>query len=137
MRGTRLPALIAVAALLAAGAARADPKSDEASQRFKSGVAFYKDHDFVAAMVEFKRAYELVPNYVVLYNIGQTARELKDYAAALTAYERYLRDGGAKVLAPRKKEVQGAIDELKKKVGAIKITIHNTCHCCGGQETCF
>src|SRR6185369_3894831 len=83
---------------------------------------FYKDHDFVAAMVEFKRAYELVPNYVVLYNIGQTARELKDYAAALTAYERYLRDGGAKVLAPRKKEVQGAIDELKKKVGAIKIT---------------
>ena len=46
-------------------------KSDEASQHFRSGVAFYKDHDFAAALVEFKRAYELVPNYGVLYNLGQ------------------------------------------------------------------
>ena len=92
MRTRALLALLSVVALLAGPPARADQrrrprrprsKSDEASQRFRSGVRFYKDHDFAAALVEFKQAYDLVPNYIVLYNLGQTARELKDYAAAL------------------------------------------------------
>jgi hypothetical protein len=102
--------------------ASATSKADEASQRFKSGVNFYKDKDFAAALIDFKRAYELVPNWVVLYNLGQTARELKDYAAALNAYEQYLREGGAKVPAARKKDVSTAIEELKHKVGRIKVT---------------
>ncbi len=97
-------------------------KSDEASHRFKRGVAFYKDKDFTAALVEFKRAYELSPNYNVLFNLGQTARELKDYAAALTAFERYLKDGGAKITAARHKEVSAAVDELRHKVGTLKVT---------------
>lgn len=121
-----------LAALLAATPARADePKKDapaaaskaeEASQRFKSGVSFYKDKDFTAAMVEFKKAYELLPNYNVLFNIGQTARELKDYATALIAFEKYLAEGGAKVPAARKKDVQTSVEELRKKVGKLKIT---------------
>lgn len=135
MRTTIARALscLSCVALLAAGEARADDKkdappsaakADEASQHFKSGVSFYKDRDFTAAMVEFKKAFELLPNYNVLYNIGQTARELKDYAAALNAFDQYLRDGGAKVTAARKKEVQSAIDELKKKVGTLKVTVN-------------
>jgi hypothetical protein len=98
-------------------------KSEDASQRFKSGVAFYKDKDFTAALVEFKRAYELLPNYNVLYNLGQTARELKDYAAALTAFEQYLRDGGAKIGPARRKEVAAAVDELRRKVGKLRVVI--------------
>ena len=66
--------------------ADADPRA-EASKRFRRGVKLYNDGDFVAALIEFKRAYELEPNYRVLYNLGQTSRELKDYAAALRAYE--------------------------------------------------
>ena len=126
-----LAALLAsVASVAVPGSARADddarkvaaPPSEEASQRFRSGVSFYKDKDFAAALVEFKRAYELVPNYSVLFNLGQTARELKDYAAALEAFEQYLDEGGAKIPAPRRKEVAASIDELKRKVGTLKIT---------------
>ncbi len=95
--------------------------SEEASQRFRSGVSFYKDKDYAAALVEFKRAYELVPNFTVLFNLGQTARELKDYAAALKAFEQYLDEGGAKIPAPRRKEVVASVDELKRKVGTLKI----------------
>jgi hypothetical protein len=102
------------------------PKSDEASEHFRSGVGFYKDRDFTAAMVEFKRAYELAPNYRVLYNLGQTARELRDYAAALSAFERYLSEGGAEVAVARRKEVTASIDELKKKVGKVKVTTNVT-----------
>lgn len=131
MRTTALCALLSLSALLASGEARAQAKKDApaeadksaaASKHFKSGVAFYKDRDFSAALVEFKLAYELLPNYNVLYNLGQTARELKDWAAALSAFERYLRDGGSKVPAPRAKEVQAAVEELRQKVGKIKIT---------------
>lgn len=121
--------LLALLPTLAAGEARADddkkvavPASEEASQRFRSGVSFYKDRDFAAAMVEFRRAYELVPNFTVLFNLGQTARELKDYAVALKAFEQYLDEGGAKVPAARHKEVAASIEELRRKVGTLKIT---------------
>jgi hypothetical protein len=119
LRSLLCAALLGLAA--APSVARADAKSDEASQHFKSGVAFYKDHDYAAALVEFKKAYELVPNYVVLFNLGQTARELKDYASALSSFEKFLADGGAKVTPSRRKTVQASIDELKQKVGTIKI----------------
>jgi hypothetical protein len=122
VRTSPLAALLALAlALPSAARAQGASKSDEASQRFKSGVSFYKDKDYAAALVEFKRAYELVPNYAVLYNLGQTARELRDYAAALAAFERYLRDGGPRISAVRRKEVATALDELRRKVGRVKI----------------
>ena len=102
-------------------AAASGSAADEASKHFRSGVTFYKSKDFAAAMVEFKRAYELVPNYTVLYNVGQTARELRDYALALTSYERYLREGDTKIPAARRKEVATSIEELRGKVGKIKV----------------
>jgi len=101
--------------------AAAKPGSDEASTRFRSGVAFYNDKDFQAALVEFKRAYELAPNYKVLFNLGQTSRELDDYATALSAFEQYLREGGNEILPARRKDVRSFIDELKKKVGTITV----------------
>ncbi len=133
MRVSPLSALISISLLVTAtsnvalaqgapGKGAAPPKSDEASEHFRAGVGFYKDRDFPAAMVEFKRAYELAPNYRVLYNLGQTARELRDYAAALTAFERYLREGGSEVPPARRKDVQTSVDELKKKVGKLKVT---------------
>jgi hypothetical protein len=116
-------ALLAPAAAYAQAPAKPDAaKADEASARFKAGVSFYKDGDFPAALVEFKRAYDLLPNYNVLYNLGQTARELKDYAAALSSFERYLAEGGKKIDAKRAKEVQAAVEELRRKVGKLRIT---------------
>lgn len=102
-------------------AENADP-SVEASERFRRGVKLYKDGDFVAALVEFKRAYELEPNYRVLYNLGQTSSGLKDYAAALQAFEQYLDEGGKEIAAARRKEVEASIEELKSKVGSLTIT---------------
>src|SRR5262245_21054253 len=72
--------------------AQAAPPAEDAGSHFDRGVSFFKDGDYVAAMVQFKRAYELDPNFSVLYNIGQTARELKSYSEALTALERYLKE---------------------------------------------
>ena len=136
MRTTILRALLPLSVLIlgTTNQARADAgdskkgapagalKSDDASERFRSGVAFYKDRDFPAALVEFKRAYELAPNYRVLFNLGQTARELRDYAGALSAFEQYLREAGPEILTARRKEVQASVEELKRKVGRIKVS---------------
>jgi hypothetical protein len=109
------------AAFAAPQAAHAQQGSDEASQRFRAGVAFYKSKDYPAALVEFKRAYELAPNYRVLYNLGQTSQQLNFYADALTAFQQYLAEGGKEIDASRKVSVESAIVELKTKVGTITI----------------
>ncbi len=98
-----------------------DPRA-EASKRFRRGVKLYNDDDFVAALVEFKRAYELAPHYRVLYNLGQTSRELKDYATALGIYKQYLEEGGKKLGRKRKKKVQGLVEDLTDRVGTLTIT---------------
>ncbi len=113
---------------LARDPVRVDPTkegagSDEASQHFRAGVAFFKAKDFPAALAEFKRAYKLAPNYRVLFNLGQTSRELNDYATALNAFEEYLAEGGGEVPAARMKDVKGWIAELKKKVGRVTIDV--------------
>jgi hypothetical protein len=117
-------AVVAVPQARAGGDEReenADPRA-EASERFRRGVKLYKDGDFVAALVEFKRAYELEPNYRVLYNLGQTSRELKDYAPALQAFQRYLAEGGKEIPRKREEEVRRSIGDLTDRVGTLTIT---------------
>ena len=105
------------------GVVHAEPAAQaEGRAHFKRGVDFYKEGDYRSAMIEFKRAYELAPNYKVLYNLGQTSLELQDYAAALRSFERYLSDGGKDVAAARRAQVEGDIEKLKKRVARIEVT---------------
>lgn len=107
-----------ITSLLATPAvAYAQGAENDAGAHFERGVSFFKDKNFTAAMVEFKRAYEIDPNWVVLYNIGWTARELQHYSEALDALERFLQEGGAQVEADQKKQVDAWVAELKQKVG--------------------
>jgi hypothetical protein len=54
---------------------------------FLRGVESYKEGAFDIAVVEFTRAYEIAPNFRVLYNIAQSQAERHDYAAALSQYD--------------------------------------------------
>lgn len=121
-----------LAATLVVGAAlpdvgHAEPtkaQQDEAKTRFLKGVKLYGEGDFRASLVEFKRSYELNPNFNVLYNIGQVHYQLKDYASALTTLNQYLSVGGARVTASRRDEVQTDIQELTGRVASIKIKVN-------------
>jgi hypothetical protein len=46
----------------------------DAEAHFHRNVDLYKDSDYGGALVEFQRAYDLAPNYRVLFNLGQTQR---------------------------------------------------------------
>lgn len=126
LRASLLVTAVALAATTWSTPASADTDEKEArkeaSEHFRRGVKLYRDADYVAALVEFKRAYELAPNYRVLYNLGQTSRELKDYASALNAYQGYLDEGGKKIARDRKREVEKAVEDLLDRVGKLTIT---------------
>jgi tetratricopeptide (TPR) repeat protein len=91
----------------------------EAGKRFNAGVTLYSEADYRAALVEFKRAYEIAPNPAVLYNIGQTQYQLQDYAAAYLSLTRYLAEAGAD--ADHKEEVTKTLATLASRVGKINV----------------
>lgn len=130
---TRRTRRLAAALLLAAVAgtpgsdALAQPAAsaqEEGRLRFKRGVELFKEGDFRAALVEFKRAYEVAPSYRILYNLGQTSYELQDYAGALQAFERYLKEGGAEVPPERRTEVEAEVKKLQGRVAYLSIEVN-------------
>ncbi|AKV03781.1 hypothetical protein AKJ09_10444 [Labilithrix luteola] len=79
------------------------------------------DGQFDAALVELKKAYDLAPSYRLLYNVGIVYQQLKDYARALDAYERYVEEGGAGIAEDRLADVNARIERLKGRVGHLDI----------------
>jgi len=132
MSGCRSSFLIAIVGLFLEGGlvpvVHADPSTappasssvKEAGQHFQRGVTLYNEADYRAALVEFKRAFEIAPNAAVLYNIGQTYYQLQNYASALSALERYLSESGA--TAPHRREVEQTIETLQARVGKVVVT---------------
>lgn len=111
-------------ALAAGGIAHAQSTSGssvkDASRHFQRGVVLYNEADYRAALVEFRRAYEIAPNAAVLYNIGQTYYQLQNYASALLTLERYLLEAGA--TASHRREVEQTVEILQARVGKVAIT---------------
>ena len=127
MTPRRSLSLILLAALVvpsgAVRVARAEPSPaavKEAGKHFQRGVSLYTDTDYRAALVEFRRAYELAPNPTVLYNIGETYYQLQNYAQALVALQRYLNEAGS--AAQHRSEVEKTLDILQSRVGHIAVT---------------
>jgi hypothetical protein len=117
---------IVLGAMASPGYADAQPGSaaaqQEAMQRFQRAVELYEEQDYAAALIEFKKAYDLAPSYKLLYKVGQVSYKLRDYAGALQAFEQYLLEGGEEVTPERRAEVQEEINLLKAQTGRVEIT---------------
>jgi hypothetical protein len=113
---------LSAAAVLASTTARADDASNrQASKHFQRGVALYGEADYRAALVEFKRAYAVLPNPAVLYNVGETQYQLQDYAGALTTFEHFLAETSSGGDGHRT-EVEGDLEILRARVGHLSLT---------------
>jgi hypothetical protein len=95
---------------------------DEARARFQHGVELFRDGDARAALIEFRRAYELSPNYRVLYNIGQASFEAQDYPASLDAFQRYLAEGGKEIPQARRTQVEADLKRLDARLARLVVT---------------
>jgi tetratricopeptide (TPR) repeat protein len=111
-------------------AAAAKPKAeptedvDTARSHFKLGVDSYRDGDLTTALIEFKRAYAIAPNYRLLYNLGQVSRELRDYPEAERYFREYLTQGSGEIDAPRRQEVENDIAKATARIASLVITVN-------------
>ena len=119
-------ACVSILCALVAGPVRADTTGRDAGKHFARGVELYNDGDFRGALVEFKRAYTLLPRANVLYDIGETEFQLQDYAAALVTMRRFLAETGA--TAPHRAEVEATVETLRGRVGKIALST-DVAHC--------
>lgn len=94
----------------------------EAEQHFLRGKQLFDEGDYALALVEFNRAYEISPNYRVLFNIAQINIQLFNYAAARTTLEKYLREGGDDIPAARKAQAEKDLGMLKTRTAFLRIT---------------
>lgn len=123
---TMVPALCALPATVDAQGdegnfERAD--AERARERFNMGVSFFREEDYSAALVEFKRAYALVPHHKVLFNIGQVYIELHQYAEAVDHLERYLEQGGEGIDDTRRSEVEDLIADQRARVATLVVRV--------------
>jgi hypothetical protein len=95
----------------------------EAESHFRRGVALYKDGDAAGALVEFKRTYELAPNFHILFNLGQTYFQLQHYADALRTLQEFLSEGGTQIAPDRRASVEADIQQLQARVGQVDLKV--------------
>jgi hypothetical protein len=95
----------------------------EARQRFEHGTQLYADGDYSVALAEFERAYTLVPDYRVLYNIGQVNIQLGQYARAIVTLKEYVTRGATELSPDRIKSVQTDLDMLAGRTATIVLEV--------------
>lgn len=115
-----MPPLLALLALLCALAApriaRADDPRGDARAHYAKGLELTAQNGYAGALREFNEAYNISPQYAVLYNIGQAHVALGQTAEAIQALTRYLRDGGDRVSPLRRAQVERQIAWLRSEL---------------------
>lgn len=110
---------LALAALLAATPA----EKKEAATHYQRGISLYKESNYSAALSEFKAAYQAVPSWEVLFNLGLCQRRLFQYGPAIRSFDRYLAEGGAKVPADRRAAVDQELQQIRALTATVAIIV--------------
>jgi tetratricopeptide (TPR) repeat protein len=114
-----LGVLVALPRVADAQDAEPTPQKTEAASRFERGVELYNDGALDGAMIEFERAYELVSDYRVLYNIARVHVEQNHYVEGIQAYERYLKDGGSEIPEARRTQIEATLEKLRGRIANV------------------
>jgi tetratricopeptide (TPR) repeat protein len=102
-------------------AAGPDPTQD-ARASFRRGVQLYNEGSFEAALAEFNKAYQLSPNYRILYNIAQTQFDLHEYVEASKNLDQYVKEGARDITDERRAQVSEMTRKLEERIGQIEVT---------------
>ncbi|MDX2054477.1 MAG: PEGA domain-containing protein [Polyangiaceae bacterium] len=101
-------------------AALGDAQKAEAAERFERGLKLFDSNDNAGALAEFKRTYEIMPNPVVLFNIGLVYAAMRRPVDAVDALEPAIKSGA---LSPAQLErAQLTLADQKARVGKLMVT---------------
>ncbi len=94
----------------------------EARDRFERGKRFFNEGNNDGALAEFKRAYELIANPVVLYNIGLVYALMGRPVEAADALDKVLASPGT-LSADRVANAKKVRDEQALRIGEISVDV--------------
>lgn len=106
---------------MAAAPAENSNATDRARASFHHAVQLYNEGSFEAALAEFHKAYDLTPNYRLLYNIAQTYFDLHDYVSSSKSLKQYMQEGGSEISAARRAEVNDLAQKLDERIAYVEV----------------
>ncbi|HEY5377803.1 MAG TPA: PEGA domain-containing protein [Polyangiaceae bacterium] len=122
MRQTGL-LLVGLLALATVRKAAAEPSNSElAADHFQQGLSHARSGDIDAAAADFEAAYKASPNFAVLYNLGRTYAAMGRAVDAVSAFKRYLSEGGSAIDSKRRDEVANSITFNERRIGLATIS---------------
>jgi hypothetical protein len=95
----------------------------EAARHHERGAELCASGEYSRAAREFERAYELVPDYQVLYDVGQARIRLGQYARAHAALTRYLAEGASQIPDDTRRRVEADLELIAQKTGVLDIQV--------------
>jgi hypothetical protein len=117
---TTLLAGVLPSAALAQPSEASESGRRDARERFDRGLKLFNDGDNPGALAEFKRAYELIPNPLVLYNIGLVYAAMGRPVEAVDALDKVLASTGV-LTGERLTRAKQTRDEQALRVGKLSI----------------
>jgi Tetratricopeptide repeat len=93
----------------------ADENTLKAKEHFQKGQTHYSLGEFNDAVTEFREAFRLRNEPAILFNIGQSMRQLGNYKQAYFYYSQYL---SKRPDAVNRSEVEGFMEAMKAKMDA-------------------
>ncbi len=118
----RAAAALALAILLALPGA-AGAQADQYKQHMEKGVKLYADHNWSAARVEFRAAYDARPGANPLVNIALCYKEMFRYPQAIAALQEALAKHGDVMVPADKKAAEDAIQEMQSLLGTLTLAV--------------
>lgn len=123
-RSTAMAFALALAALSPAAARAQTTGAAEAAQAtFQRGVAALGARRYEEAVAALSESYRTYPSPVALYNLGLAHRELGHFAAAVDAFERYLREAGDQASHERVRTVREAVRAMRERFAEVTLRV--------------
>ncbi len=105
------------------GVASSAEPTKEALASYEAAVALSKEGKYREALAGFRRAHELAPSWVILFNVGKAASLSGEPVQAIDAYRCHLELGGEQVDPVRRSEVLAEIEKLRGEIGLLVIEV--------------
>ncbi|HSZ81643.1 MAG TPA: PEGA domain-containing protein [Polyangia bacterium] len=96
----------------------------EARERFDTGLHLFEKGENAGALAEFKRAYQLIPNPVVLYNMGLVYAAMNRPVDAVDSLNQFIGDPGTAGAEQRTHAEQVRVEQTKRIAQLVILTDH-------------
>jgi hypothetical protein len=96
----------------------------EARERFDTGLHLFEKGENAGALAEFKRAYQLIPNPVVLYNMGLVYAAMNRPVDSVDTLAQFLADPGTAGAEQKSHAEQVRTEQTKRIAQLVVLTDH-------------